>query len=135
MTNEFISATYGTLRLGHGNYRWAYGSNNVECIAQAVKLRGYKMRTHGGYPAIYETGEQEDAVIVDVFDLSTSTVAAPEDILSAVDSMEYGAGYTKRLVTLENGEAAWVYVYEPQQAKQSMQDEIESGDWEVYCND
>lgn len=132
--SKYITATYGTLRLGHGNYRWAYGSNNVECIAQATTLKGYKMRTHGGYPAIYETGNEADSVVVDVFDISTSTIEDPDDIVDTVDSMEVGAGYDKELVQLDNDMMAYVYTYTRTRALREMQDEIESGDWEVYCN-
>jgi gamma-glutamylcyclotransferase (GGCT)/AIG2-like uncharacterized protein YtfP len=131
--NEYITATYGTLRLGHGNYRWAFGSNNIECIAQATTLSGYKMRTHGGFPAIYHTGDTTDKVVVDVFDLTTSTVEHPDTILEMVDGMEYGAGYSKRYVELDNGMMAYVYVYSKDRAECSMEHEVESGDWEVYC--
>ena len=133
--SKYITAAYGTLRLGHGNYRWAYGSNNVECIAQATTLTGYKMRTHGGFPAIYSTDSDEDTVVVDVFDVATSTIDDPDDILDTVDSMEIGAGYDKRLVQLDNGMMAYVYTYTREKAHAQMQDDVDSGEWEVYCNE
>ena len=134
MSSHKLNAAYGTLRLGHGNYRWAYGSNNVECVAEATTLTGYKMRTHGGYPAIYETGKEEDTVVVDVFDLDTSKLTDPEELMADVDGMEYGAGYEKKEVQLANGMLAWVYTYTQEQAHSHMDQAIESGDWTDYRN-
>ena len=131
--NKYRVAAYGTLKVGHGN--WSYFFSGCECLVEGDRLRGYELRTwpNGGYPAIFKTGNEDDEVVVDLFDLSTSTSHDPDDLLMDVDGMEYGAGYDKELVTLESGEVAWVYTMDASN-DQGMDHVIESGDWNEFTD-
>jgi gamma-glutamylcyclotransferase (GGCT)/AIG2-like uncharacterized protein YtfP len=115
-------AVYGTLRIGHGN--WSYFLQEVPLLKEKDIVTGFKMVTFGGFPAIIHTGNEEDTVVVDVFDMSQH-----EDISRSILSMETGAGYDITDVTTESGLEAHVYTYTEAQASSFMDIDIHSGDW------
>lgn len=117
-------AAYGTLRYGHGNWSWAFSEAPVVQLEDTVS--GYVMRTHGGFPAIFE-GPPDSEVVVDVFDLAQ---AQPE-IMASVDGMEFGCGYFRRLELTNGGHEVWLYVMPPEQAERFPID-VPSGDWNLY---
>lgn len=119
--------TYGTLRVGHGN--WNYYLRGVPCVDKDVELRGYQMRTFGGYPAIFYTGQDCDIVLLDVFDVSD----APSELIESMDRMEIGAGYYLKEERLDNGRIVDVYVM-PDEDMDGFPELIESGDWNEYCD-
>ena len=121
-------AVYGTLRRGHHNWQWALSDATI--LQESDLLSGYSMRTHGGFPAIFETCPA-DRVVVDVIDLAD--VPDREVIMQRIDRMEMGCGYTKRLVRTEAGHYAWTYVMPADRAGR-FPTAIEDGDWNSYCN-
>ena len=131
--NDYKMAAYGTLKVGHGN--WHYFLAGVTDVRVGDLLRGYKLRTwqHGGFPAIFKTGDDNDVVVVDVFDLSTSQTIPPDDLVDDIDSMEFGAGYDKEWVQLESGDWVWVYTMDERNSH-GMDYIIESGDWNEFTD-
>lgn len=119
---------YGTLRYGHGNWQWALADAEVVRLADTVK--GYSMRTHGGFPAVFEASPDSE-IVVDVFDLSSLPDA--DRTLAEIDGMEFGCGYFRRLTLTETGEQAWMYIM-PSAHADHYPTPVESGDWNTYCN-
>ena len=122
-------ACYGTLRYGHGNHNW-FLRDVLMCSAGSM-ITGYTMSTFGGYPAVFSTGNEEDVIIVDVFDLSTAP--EPESLLRSIDAMEIGAGYRRDVVTTTSGLEVYLYVMLDED-KEYFPEEIPSGDWNDYCD-
>lgn len=128
-------AVYGSLRIGHGNGN--YFLSQTTCVAPRDVLRGYKLYTweRGGYPCIVRSGDDNDTVVVDVFDLNTAEDQDPDNLADRIDGMEFGAGYEKEQVMLESGAVVWVYPMTEESRRQSGMDvHVESGDWTAHCN-
>jgi len=115
---------YGTLRYGHGNYSWAL--ENAEIVMLEDKVKGYTMRTHGGFPAVFE-GPPDAEITVDVFDLAK----LDPQVMESIDGMEFGCGYFRRLELTENGNEIWLYVMPPEAAARFPYD-VPTGDWNTY---
>jgi len=77
----------------------------------------------GAYPMVIYTGNERDIVKGEVYQASQPTI-------EMIDRMEYGAGYSKMLVEVDQNITAGVYTYEsvPKFATQ-----IESGDYVEFC--
>jgi gamma-glutamylcyclotransferase (GGCT)/AIG2-like uncharacterized protein YtfP len=99
---------------------------NAEIVMLEDKVKGYTMRTHGGFPAVFE-GPPDSEITVDVFDMRN----LPESVMSSIDSMEFGCGYFRRLELTESGHEIWMYVMPADQAARFPY-EVASGDWNQY---
>jgi gamma-glutamylcyclotransferase (GGCT)/AIG2-like uncharacterized protein YtfP len=117
-------AVYGTLRKGHGN--WQYFLSDVPMVAEKDTVKGYRMVTFGGFPAIVATGNDADTVVVDVFD-----VEGYDRIAEGIEGMERGAGYDVTEVLTSSGLYAYIYTYTEEAAKW-MDIDIPDGDWTNY---
>jgi len=120
---------YGTLRPGHGNYRWAARGVDESRTVRDVRIGGdlYFVHGSGGYPVAKLDGEGE--IVGDVVFFYEDS---PE--YHDVYRMEDGAGYDLIQVVPEDWDSdvpvyAWHYRGEPR-GKQ-----IRSGDWaaEAYA--
>jgi len=125
-----LLAVYGTLRKGQGNYSY-FLSDGVECVEEAGKVRGYCLRTFGGFPAAFEDSP-DSAIVVDVFDIST--YYDPDTLMDSIDGMEFGAGYDKEVVVTETGLEVMMYTMQPSE-KDWMREEIPDGDWYTYIQE
>jgi len=83
-------------------------------------LRGYLMYSLGGYPCIVKADRQKE-VVVEMY-------RVPNDIASSVRSMEIGAGYIERVVSVD-GKKGSVYVYTMKPGRGSL---VPNGDWASY---
>lgn len=114
-------AVYGSLRVGEGNYNHFF---TEEEHLGTGKINGFKLYSLGCYPGIRPSGNSEDKVVVDLFDIKN------EDTLQSVHRMEQGAGYTiERVpVKMDSGEEidAIVYVYDSDLPEDRL---VENGDW------
>jgi len=119
-------AVYGTLRVGHGNYQWFL--SHATCVREKDTVRGYVMRTFGGYPAIFYTGNPDDTIEVDVF--SRETIG--NEAFAGLDGMELGAGYDQAIVTTEGGYEALIYTMEADASGGYFDIPIPSGNWNEY---
>ena len=72
---------YGTLRKGNGNHVIL---NESQPICDGT-LRGYKMFTLGGFPAIVHTGNDSDVVVGEVYRVDTPYVQDRLDSLEGYD--------------------------------------------------
>lgn len=112
-------ATYGTLRKTmYNNKRFP-----MEFI-KTTSLKGFQLYDLGPYPMVVPTGNPEDVVVFDVFQVTSRTK-------ESIDAMEQGAGYTNLEVDINEELKATVYVYNhiPQRAIQ-----IKSGDYVKYIH-
>lgn len=114
-------APYGSLRVRQYNYGWSLG--DLPVVKEGDTVRGYYMKAHSGFPAIFE-GEPDDRVVVDVIDIT----ALPEEQLRRIDGMEFGCGYFRRAIRTEGGHLAWIYVMPKDQERRFVYD-VEEGDW------
>lgn len=128
MIRPLALAVYGTLLTGMGNWRWAL--RDVPAVKERDTVRGYKLRSHYGYPAAFESSPS-DSIVVDVFELPDTDEG--EHRFAAIDSMEFGAGYDRRLVRTTGGRTAWLYVMSPDQASRFPHD-VPNGDWRAWIN-
>lgn len=120
-------AFYGSLRKGHYNGQGT--ADRLHRVQEEDTLSGYYMRTHGGFPAIFESGDPNDKVVLEVVEL-TSIENWP-DFFKAIDRMEFGAGYFRRLVTTDSGHETWVYVM-PKEDEDHFPYAVPTGDWNQY---
>lgn len=119
-----LLAVYGTLRRGQGNYN--YFLKDVPMYAHGEYLMGFRMSTFGGFPAIFRSRE-EKAVVVDIFNME----GTDPELLDRIDSMEFGVGYKREVVSTSNGFEVMVYVMPDDQADFFPED-IPSGNWNDY---
>jgi len=117
--SNFI-VVYGTLRnTMYNNKRFPI------TFIKNFDLVGFKMYNLGAYPMIIHTGNDEDVVKGEVYQASQPTI-------EMIDRMEYGAGYSKMLVEVDENITAGVYVFEkvPKYATP-----ITSNDYVQFCKD
>jgi len=113
---------YGSLRKGLGNHG---------CLGDSLQQHDgvikdmFRMRSLGGFPAIYKSQESTD-IVVEVYEVSTSSVARSLDMLEG-----YPSFYNREVVTLEDGRAGWVYFIEGE-CSYSDRPLVPNGDWKKY---
>lgn len=116
---------YGTLRVGQGNYRHLLKDKKGANYLGESTITGYKMVSLGGFPAIYHTGNKDDIIKGDVFEVD-------DEVNTNLDRLEgYPNWYDKVEVETEDYGNAFVYTME--EAKNETP--IESGDWCEYYNE
>lgn len=120
-----LAAWYGSLRIGHGNWRWV--KDNINHI-DTVVVDGFKMYSlFDSYPAIVASDKEEDRITVDLVEITD------EDTYNSVVSMEMGAGYTERFVTHEGKDyQIWVFEDESKEYAEERLKPVEGGDWTKY---
>ena len=96
---------YGTLRQGWGLNRYIQDCGGV--LLETTKLKGYKMYSLGGYPAINQT-TSEDSVVGEVYEFPKDQVDTAFNIM---DRIELGAGYRRDRVKVGKHDV-YTYVYE-----------------------
>jgi len=119
---------YGTLLTGLGNWRSFLdpqeGTPNT--------LAGYTMYSLGGFPAIVATGNPEDVIRGEVFEIN-------DDQLQRIDLLEGYSGegewnhYDRIEVKLGNGVTAFTYVYANPERLQTRPT-VPHGDWRQATN-
>jgi len=111
-------AVYGTLRHGEGNHMLLQNSRYLG----TARVSGYRMHDFGPFPVVVETGEGEDEIVVEVYEVT-------EEVLGHLDLLEGHPRFYKRekARSLPIGERAWIYL----QSHDKVSDlpTIERGDW------
>ncbi len=112
---------YGSLRKGLGNHRVIQGSKQQD---DGVLPKGFRMRSLGGFPAIFKTDEEHETPIkVEVYEVADKPQA------QRLDSLEgYPMFYNREVVTLEDGRQGWVYFIENEVGYLRNQ-LVSDGDW------
>lgn len=121
---RILMAPYGTLRIGHGNWAWAFSAATV--VREADSVPGYTLRSNHGIPAAFEVSVDDVGIVVDVLDITD--LPNCEEVLKRVDRMEFGCGYFRRKVTTESGLTAWMYVM-PEEHKRRFPFDVPGNDW------
>lgn len=118
--------TYGSLRKDNYNYEYfkSIFKSNFEYIS-TTSITGYKLYSLGSYPAIKETGNVEDVLVVDLIQVS-------DHVKQYIDDMEFGAGYkiVPKIIQIEGSTyPCEIYVYRYDVDEQNL---VESGDWTKF---
>jgi gamma-glutamylcyclotransferase (GGCT)/AIG2-like uncharacterized protein YtfP len=93
-----LVAVYGTLKQGHGNH--AHFLNKAPIAGD--QLGGFKMYSLGGFPACQHTGDNNDRVMVEVYEIDDKE-------LYSLDGLEgYPDFYNRMEVDTCMGKA-WIY--------------------------
>ncbi len=119
-----LAFVYGSLRKGLGNHRVIQGSEQQE---DGVISGKFRMRSLGGFPAIFKVPEVEQTdIVVEVYEVSTDNTAMGLDMLEG-----YPSFYNREVVTLDDGRQGWVYFIEGESSYADRPLVIE-GDWKKY---
>lgn len=123
-------AVYGSLREGHGNWKWALRDTKSKMLSRE-KLTGHGMVSLGGFPAIYTDPDNENGVVVEVYEVT-------DDTLHQLNRLEgyHGNGesnfYDRKVVSTSVGDA---FVYHIDSYKDSARTHVEHGDWTQYLEE
>lgn len=114
-------AFYGTLRQGEGNYSRLVARAEGATFEGQRTLPGYKMFSFGGFPFVVPSNNQDDTIIVELFDIPDELIAR------SIHQMEIGAGYGVDEITLED-QVYWLYIY-PSERDYGRFPQVTDGDW------
>ena len=90
---------YGTLLRGLRNHHWLEGS---ALVARTALAERFTMLDCGSYPALVEGAEQR---------IAGEVYVVSDHVLAQLDELEeYPSYYDRKIVDLEDGTRAWVYV-------------------------
>lgn len=89
---------YGSLREGEYNFGRL---GHQKPLYTTKTSQGYLLVSLGAYPAMVPIGDR--SVVGEVHEIEDSQ-------LPRFDAMEFGAGYTRELILLEDGKLVWGYV-------------------------
>ena len=117
-------AFYGSLR--NGMYNHGYFKNGLEYLGTET-ITGFKLFSLGSYPCIIETGNEEDTVVVDLFNADNATA-------TRIHSMERGAGYDYKDIEI-NGKDFGIYTYTRDSLNALSDRHVPGGDWVKYLHD
>lgn len=127
LTNVFV---YGSLLSGLHNHR-VIASGRLLGEARIV-TRGLRMIDLGAFPGLVDDPASTDPVVGEVYEVD-------RDTLLALDRLEgHPTFYRRRMVELEDGGAAWVYVLAPQSGERAVDrgaEAVPGGDWRAYYLD
>jgi gamma-glutamylcyclotransferase (GGCT)/AIG2-like uncharacterized protein YtfP len=116
-------AFYGSLRIKEYNYKRILGDSSGTKYEGESKITGYKMYDLGPFPAIVETGDETDVVVVDKFHI-------PDFVNGQrIHSMEIGAGYEAKEIAIDNKNYT-IYVYKD--VPRYNRGTVPSGDWSAH---
>ncbi len=116
-----LYAVYGSLREGWWNHRWALEDAEFKSL---TKVEGYMLRSNGAFPAAIERDGRQ--AVVEVYDVTN----VPDDIVEAMDCMEFNCGYVKREVVTLDGQQVWMFVMPPELALH-FNTPVENDDWDT----
>jgi gamma-glutamylcyclotransferase (GGCT)/AIG2-like uncharacterized protein YtfP len=118
-------AFYGSLRKGHGNYRWAVEPAIGMKFDGDIELGGYKMFDIGSkaYPFIVKTEDLTDTITVELYTIPDREKAV------RIHAMELGAGYYAEEIWVD-GQAYTIYAKHGD--FEGRYKEVVGGDWTAY---
>ena len=124
--SEYV-AVYGSLRQGMGNH--GIISDN-EFVVQTTLSGGYRMVSLGGFPGVMETDKPQSPIIVEVYKVSELRNMQRLDSLEGYRGPHANNFYDKKLVTLDNGMQAHIYLLNEE--GYGAYPEVSNGDWVSY---
>lgn len=119
-----LAFVYGSLRKGLGNHHVVQSCTQQE---DGVLEHGFRMRSLGGFPAVFKVTEvAETTIVIEVYEVHNEDVARGLDMLEG-----YPSFYNREVVTLADGRQGWMYFIEEEQQYADRPMVIE-GDWKKY---
>ncbi len=88
---------YGTLRAGEYNHEAFELDQNATFLGEG-RLSGYAMRDVGKFPIAYKTGDLEDSIVVELYEVHNKEAAC------TLDEMERHYGYKRQRFSVDTGE-------------------------------
>jgi gamma-glutamylcyclotransferase (GGCT)/AIG2-like uncharacterized protein YtfP len=113
-------AFYGTLRQGMENH---LAFAKALTFLRTMTIEGYRMYSLGEYPYVIQTGDSNDQIIVDLFQITT--IEAEELIYE----MEIDADYIRSSVVID-GNKFGIYLFA---RKRDGDAHVSGGDWVVHA--
>lgn len=115
-----LVAVYGTLREGNGNHVLLEHEEKLS----TERVSGFKMYSLGGFPAILPTGNEEDRVTIEVYEVDDETLAR-------LDRLEGYPGWYERSVVHTTLGGALIYHFTEDMIRPHFP-LIEGGNWNEY---
>jgi gamma-glutamylcyclotransferase (GGCT)/AIG2-like uncharacterized protein YtfP len=115
---------YGSLRMGEYNHRLL---TNARLIGKRT-IGGFKMYSLGSYPFVTETGNEDDKIVGEVYEID-------EDEYLRIRNMELGARYYEviRNITFHNDLTLPCIIYARKVGcKEQLLRPVSGGDWVDY---
>jgi len=110
---------YGTLRKGCGNHEHFLRGKEPLCVDM---LTNFKMYNLGAFPAIVESTDKNDYVVVEIYEINDAE-------LKAIDRLEgYPRFYNRKEVSTVTGNTGFVY-YQTEDKAEAYWVHIPGGDW------
>lgn len=122
MDKKIKIAVYGSLRVGHYNYKHfleVFGAENFHYVKTVIGVEGFLLYSLGAYPAILEN-DLSNPLVVDIMECS-------EEVHSVIKMMELGAGYNEKIIDID-GDDCIIYVYSDTSIS-TTNHLVENGDW------
>ena len=115
---------YGTLRAGEYNHEAFELDQNATFLGEG-RLSGYAMRDVGKFPIAYKTGDLEDSIVVELYEVHNKEAAC------TLDQMERDYGYKRQRFTVDTGEGELenVGMYVMPGKKVDDLPQVPGGDW------
>lgn len=117
-----LIAVYGTLRHGHGNWQYFIHQDPIS----VEEVTGWRMYTlHGGFPGCKHTGNPEDKITIDVYDVDDKTLRAIDGLEGYVEGGN-NTFFDRLTVQTSQGEA-FIYQFQP-----DPYNHYPDGDWSKF---
>lgn len=117
---------YGTLKKGHGNWKWFLDRDDVDYLGRHVARGPYVMRDLGYFPAVVRhddmAGDLVNPIVGEVY-------RVPAEVLDALDVLEGHPDWYKREQIPTPWKMAWMYFMPGAECDSYEDDVIESGCW------
>ncbi len=113
-------AVYGSLRFGHGNWRWLL---NCDPVKTEVVNIPFRMISLGGFPGLIPSVENHD-ITIEIYDVNDRTY-------KGIEALEgYPDFYQKAIIPSSEGDLE-VYVLLSKRYQRGY-DSVENGDWNSH---
>ena len=119
-----LYAVYGTLKKGHGNYKWHLENEETEYLGNTETEAKFSLYSLGGFPGLKNDGTTK--VNIDVFKINSEEVEEGVDRLEGFREFNHPNNfYNKEVIDTKFGKA-YVYIYNGNIREESL---IENGNW------
>lgn len=124
MNKQNLYAFYGSLR--NDQYNASYFKGGMK-YKETTTVPGFKLFSLGPYPCVVRTDDDNDTIVVDLFELENNTAYR-------IHQMEKGAGYDYEEIEI-NGTKYGIYVYAPSSLERLRDRQVPGGDWVKFLQE
>ena len=114
-------AVYGSLMRGFWNHDRAM--QDAEYLRTST-VPGYQLGDNGAFPAAFESDSMDDLITVEVYNMAN----VPKRMREAIDAMEFGCGYIKRMVVTSDNDLVTMYEM-PEAYRDHFPYAVPTGNW------